>query len=71
MKGESPSDQAHFLWWKKLWQLHIPTKVKTFLWRACHNASPVGERLVSKNVSILKRCGEEESVEHAFMVCDN
>ncbi|KAK4401671.1 putative mitochondrial protein [Sesamum angolense] len=32
-------------WWRRLWQTHLPGKVKIFVWRACLNALPTGRNL--------------------------
>ncbi|KAL5854994.1 hypothetical protein ACOSQ4_004796 [Xanthoceras sorbifolium] len=44
-------------WWKFLWRIQIPEKVKLFLWRACFNWIPTLKNLASQKVSLLAaRC---------------
>ena len=31
--------------WARIWKLHIPTKIKIFMWRACHDILPTFEKL--------------------------
>lgn len=38
--GESSSGNLHSDIWKSIWNLKVPNKVKTFIWRACSNALP-------------------------------
>lgn len=59
--------------WSKLWNLDIPHKVKTFLWRFCRNTVPVRRRLSAKGVAlpiICPMCGADvEHKLHLFFDC--
>ena len=50
MKGESSRAGAGALIWGKLWQMHIPNKIKVFGWRACHGILPTRDNLLRKHV---------------------
>lgn len=56
-----------------LWDIHIPTHVKLFLWRACRDCLPTRTRLCSKQVrcpSLCEMCGTDiESRWHALISC--
>ena len=43
--------------WKFLWQLDCPNKVKQFLWKACKNILPTNHRLASRKVIVEDSCG--------------
>ncbi|KAK3221525.1 hypothetical protein Dsin_008550 [Dipteronia sinensis] len=32
-------------WWKALWQLNLPLKIKIFIWKACYNWIPTMSNL--------------------------
>ena len=36
-------DEALITFWKGLWRLHMPEKIKHFWWQIGHNVVPVGE----------------------------
>uniref|UniRef100_A0A803QIZ4 Reverse transcriptase domain-containing protein n=1 Tax=Cannabis sativa TaxID=3483 RepID=A0A803QIZ4_CANSA len=59
--------------WRKLWQLKIPPKVKNFLWRASNDCLPTCLNLVIKHVNIDSRCPVcklyTETVVHALISC--
>ncbi|XP_062014320.1 uncharacterized protein LOC133730820 [Rosa rugosa] len=38
--------------WKKLWQVNIPSSAKVHIWRVCHDILPSLERLASKRVDL-------------------
>ncbi|KAK2656123.1 hypothetical protein Ddye_009175 [Dipteronia dyeriana] len=37
-------------WWKFLWRMKLPSKVKLFIWRACHNWIPTRTVLAMRKV---------------------
>jgi len=45
-------------WWITLWNLHIPPKVKIFVWRACLEALPTKANLLIRNITRDGVCGE-------------
>ena len=59
--------------WKQLWQLHVPSKIKVFGWRACLNILPSKVNLVRRHVlqedkcEICQRCSK--SIIHALWDC--
>ena len=42
------SNQEQF--WKSIWKLHIPNKIKMSLWRVCSNALPTKENLKKRKI---------------------
>lgn len=59
--------------WRKLWNLKIPSKVKHFLWRAITCCLPTKDQLRVKKVAVNALCpvcnAEEENVCHSFISC--
>nr|POE98911.1 putative ribonuclease h protein [Quercus suber] len=59
--------------WKSIWKLKVPGKIKQFLWRACTNSLPTKDNLLKRKIlheSACPRCtGEPESVVHALWSC--
>jgi hypothetical protein len=58
--------------WKKLWRVHVPPKVRSFCWRVIKRFIPV--RLVLKerhidHIAFCHECGAEESIFHALFEC--
>ena len=43
-------------WWKYLWRLKIPSKVKMFIWKACKGWLPVKVKLVQKKMLVDQWC---------------
>ena len=68
----SPSSQVS-KWWKTLWRLNIPPKVKTFIWRVYSNVVPSMDNLWKKKIvkdPSCPCCGSYvESVAHALFGC--
>ncbi|XP_060965278.1 uncharacterized protein LOC133034246 [Cannabis sativa] len=69
--SSNPNPYLH--WWKTLWSLPVPPKIKHFIWRAFHHILPCAFNLFLKrtlphpNCSI---CGHNtESVSHALIGC--
>lgn len=60
--------------WKWPWKLHIPPKIKFFVWKMINNLLPVGFELIKRKVdvnSICCRCGSMvETAEHALRDCE-
>nr|POE73951.1 putative ribonuclease h protein [Quercus suber] len=60
--------------WKCIWKLNVPGKIKHFLWRACSNSLPTKENLLKRKIlqeSSCPRCSvASESVVHALWSCD-
>lgn len=71
--GESSNQSSCSGFWKRLWNLRVPPKVKNFLWRACREILPVRERLFRKGIGPSKVCpvcnAEDETVLHALVRC--
>ena len=59
--------------WKSIWKMKVPGKIKHFIWKACTNSLPTKDNLMKRkilNESVCSRCAEEsESVVHALWSC--
>lgn len=59
--------------WRSLWKLHVPTKIKVFVWLALHDILPTRENLVCQRIVADGTCElyqrENESVLHALWEC--
>ena len=59
--------------WKSIWKLKVPGKIKHFLWKACTNSLPTKENLLKRKIlqeSGCPRCsGSSEFVVHALWSC--
>ena len=49
---ESSSGPTGQFVWAKLWNLHVPTKIKVFGWRACQDILPTRANLVKRKIII-------------------
>ena len=57
-----------------MWQLRVPNKVKTFVWRACTNLLPTMVNLVKRKVASSPICSckrEPETTFHVLWGCEN
>ena len=69
-----PSDNSVFTpFWKKIWGLQVPNKVKHLAWKACKDSLPTKTNLISRKV-ITEGCCDacklhQEDVFHAFFCC--
>ncbi|XP_074342398.1 uncharacterized protein LOC141679917 [Apium graveolens] len=65
------SDNSGF--WRKIWNLKIPLKVKHFLWRALTGCLPTKEQLLSRRVAVIEQCPvcnlESDTVSHILITC--
>ena len=61
------------MFWRHLWKLKLPPKVKALMWRASSNCLPTMDRLISRRVDVNPLCPvcgtSEESVLHALVTC--
>ena len=59
--------------WKDLWQLRVPTKIKHFAWRACNRSLPTMVNLQRRHITALDTCEEcktqPEDELHALWSC--
>lgn len=72
LKGDwAPNANSGF--WRRLWNLKIPPKVKNFLWRASNGFLPTKTALCMKHVPISLLCptcvASEESTLHCLVKC--
>ncbi|KAK0594791.1 hypothetical protein LWI29_000556 [Acer saccharum] len=60
-------------WWKYLWRIKVPPKVKLLLWHACHEWIPTIGNLVKRRVPLDELCSlchrGPESTIHALWSC--
>ncbi|XP_050211934.1 uncharacterized protein LOC126662091 [Mercurialis annua] len=69
-------DNAHKMrWWKYMWNLDMPPKIKIFMWRTFHNLLPVKINMKIRGLSIDTNCpicneGYETSM-HSLWSCPN
>ena len=52
--SSNPMQQKSF--WKKVWKLQVPSKIKKFLWLVCTNALPTKENLKKRKIIDDARC---------------
>jgi ribonuclease HI len=58
--------------WARLWQVKVPAKVKTFLWRLARHSLPTGDLLHHRHIaqsSSCGICGAEDSWRHSLIDC--
>ncbi|XP_065621705.1 uncharacterized protein LOC136064192 [Quercus suber] len=65
---------AQKTFWKNIWKLNVPGKIKHFLWRSCTNSLPSKENMKKRAMPIDPICHlcsrENESVLHALWGCE-
>ena len=58
------------LFWKRIWRLRLPNKIKLFLWQVCSNASPTKENLKRRKILDHAKCSAclsaQESIFHTI-----
>ncbi|XP_074326550.1 uncharacterized protein LOC141664498 [Apium graveolens] len=59
--------------WRRLWNLKVPPKVKTFIWKAATNCLPTKDLLRTKRVNVSEWCPlcneAAESILHTLISC--
>ena len=72
--GEASDNHQHSLFWKTLWHLNVPNKIKSFTWRACKNILHTKDNLCRRkviDVPTCEACGSGvESIGHVFWECE-
>ena len=60
--------------WRKLWHLHIPSKIKIFAWKACVDALPTMVNLQKRGIGVNDLCPccgfESETLFHSIIKCE-
>ncbi|KAK2661828.1 hypothetical protein Ddye_000402 [Dipteronia dyeriana] len=63
------------VWWRKLWKLDIPTKIKLFIWKTCFDWIPIYADLNRRRINCDVKClicyKHTESTLHALWECPN
>ncbi|KAK9987987.1 hypothetical protein SO802_028226 [Lithocarpus litseifolius] len=72
--GSTSNNQQTSVFWKTLWRLKVPSKFRSFAWRACKNVLPTKSNLHSRKVlddPTCEACGNSvETIGHALWACD-
>ncbi|XP_075504621.1 uncharacterized protein LOC142542059 [Primulina tabacum] len=70
---ESQSGSGIEWWWKFIWKLNIPQKVRIFLWRACNDLLPNEGNLFMRHILSSVCCGfcgnYTASTSHSLIFC--
>ena len=73
-EGESSCRDPRQRLWKKVWHLNIPSKIKTFAWRACVDALPTMMNLKKRSIGVTENCPccgrKVESIFHSIIRCE-
>ena len=60
--------------WKRIWKIRVPNKIKTFLWRVCFDALPTKVNLKKRKILEDTQCGAclsaQETTLHAIWSCE-
>ena len=71
--GESTTEHSQPPFWKKIWHLNSPPKVRIFAWRVCKNGLPTMLALQCSGLNTSGFCllcdREMESIQHALLLC--
>ena len=72
LAGSSSSVQQR-KFWRDLWLLRVPNKIKHFAWRVCNSSLPTMVNLQRRHISVLNTCEacetEHEDELHALWSC--
>lgn len=59
--------------WNKVWKLQVPSKVRSFLWRACKDCLPTRLKFQSRGIMVQLSCimygNSIENAWHIFVTC--
>ncbi|GMN35753.1 hypothetical protein TIFTF001_005489 [Ficus carica] len=69
----SSNANTDITWWRKMWSLPLPSKVRLFVWRAFHEIIPTMASLGYRGIDwdvVCPRCKDKmESISHAILDC--
>ncbi|XP_072064201.1 uncharacterized protein [Arachis hypogaea] len=72
--GNPSTSDARRELWKEIWKMKVPSKIKSFLWKAAYDIVPVNSNLFKKRIAgspICQICTKEvETTEHALLLCE-
>jgi ribonuclease HI len=72
-KRKEPSSTNNQHWWKKVWKLKVPPKVRIFWWRVLNNFLPSKAELKRRHIAQEDHCetcgSPEESLYHVVVSC--
>jgi len=71
--SHAPAQDSAF--WKKVWSLEVPSKVKNFVWHACKEALPTRKNLqlrkiIPDGLCNICKVGDEDCL-HALFFCSD
>ena len=55
-QSSSSNSEASKSLWNKIWKLHVPNRVRHFLWRACSESLPTKRNLHIRHVAPTSEC---------------
>ncbi|GAA0143827.1 hypothetical protein LIER_04420 [Lithospermum erythrorhizon] len=59
--------------WQKIWNIKVPPRVKTFLWKCLHNILPTRDRLRRRGILVESSCvfcnNAAENILHNLVTC--
>ena len=50
------ADSEDKVFWKNLWKIQVPEKIKHFLWRACTNSLALKDNLLKRKILLDAAC---------------
>ncbi|CAL2239591.1 unnamed protein product [Prunus armeniaca] len=75
VEGECSYGNDRKKFWKSIWRLQVPPKIRAFVWRSCQNALAVKGNLRRRSVDVDNTCVlcgcEGESQVHIFFRCEH
>ena len=74
VEDETNNLEAHRNFWKGIWKLKVPGKIKHFLWKSCTNPLPTKVNLLKRTIlqeDVCHLCSKNsEDVLHALWGCE-
>ena len=72
-KGATSDASKVRSFWRRIWSIPVPHKIRHFMWRACRNALPTKDNLLCRKIvqdEVCEDCKEAtESVYHVLWEC--